>query len=168
LTDDWTLHGITTFQHGFPVNVWDLLDTSLTCDGDISFYACPDRANVTSTPQAIGNPRNYTINGQSNYWFNPAAFAIPPSGTGFGNASRDPIYGPGMNNWDMSLTKEIHIDEARYFQLRFETFNTFNHAQFAAPNNDVYDPRFGRIFGEAAGSTNGIGRVVQLAGKFYF
>jgi hypothetical protein len=129
---------------------------------------CPDRPNVTSTPQAIGNPRNYTIAGASNYWLNPASFSIPAPGTGFGNASRNPFYGPGLNNWDMSLIKEIHIDEARYFQLRFETFGTFNHVQFGKPVNDVNNPLFGRIFGEQSGSTNGIGRVIQLAGKFYF
>jgi hypothetical protein len=168
LTDDWTLHGITTLQHGFPVAVWDSAYTSLTCDPYISFYSCPDRANVTTTPQALGNPRNYTINGAPNYWLNPGAFAIPAPGTGIGNASRNPFYGPGIDNWDISLTKEIHIDEARYFQLRFETFNTFNHVQFANPVNDVNNPLFGRIFGVQTLSTQGAGRVVQLAGKFYF
>jgi len=168
LTDDWTLHGITTLQHGFPINVLDSADTSLSCDPYISFYACPDRANVTSTAQAIGNPRNYTINGSPNYWLNPAAFSIPAPGTGIGNASRNPFYGPGINNWDISLVKDVHIDEVRFFQVRLETFNTFNHAQFGGPVNDVNNPLFGRVFGVQGGSTNGLGRVLQLGAKFYF
>ena len=162
VTDGWTLTGITTFQHGFPVPVNDSAEPSLTCDGNIASWGCPDKANFTSTPEAIGNPRNYTINSAPNYWLNPKSFAIPAPSTGYGNASRNPFYGPGINNWDLALLKDVHIDEARYFQLRFETFNTFNHAQFGGPYGDVNDPRFGRIF------SAGLGRVVQLAGKFYF
>ena len=168
VTDGWSLVGITTFQHGFAVGVNDSLQPSLTCDGSIASWGCPDKANYTSTPEAIGNPRNYTIGGAANYWLNPKSFAIPAPGTGYGDASRNPFYGPGINNWDLSLLKDVHIDEARYFQLRLETFNTFNHAQFAAPVGDVNNPLFGRISAVQSGSTLGLGRVVQLAGKFYF
>lgn len=162
LTDGWNLTGITTFQMGFPVNVNDSAFTSLTCDPIISFYACPDRANVTGAPQSIGNPRTYTLNGLSNYWLNPNAFAIPPAGAGVGNASRDPFYGPGINNFDIALLKDIHLTESKYIQLRLETYGTFNHTQFGAPDGNIADPNFGRIF-----SSTGE-RVVQLAGKIYF
>lgn len=162
LTDGWNLTGITTFQMGFPVNVFDGAFTSLTCDPAISFYACPDRANVTGAPLNIGNPRTYTVNGSPNMWINPAAFAVPPAGTGIGNASRDPIYGPGINNWDIALLKDIPITEDKYIQLRLETYSTFNHTQFGAPVGDVSSPLFGEIF-----SSTGE-RVVQLGGKIYF
>ena len=172
LTDGWNLVGITTFQSGFPVPVFDSAFSSLTCDPGASFYACPDRANVTGTALGLGNPRNFTIgtgaNAQPNYWFNPKAFAIPAAGTGIGNASRNPLYGPGINNWDLSLLKDIHITESKYFEIRIESYNAFNQAQFAAPTNDVNNPNFGRIFGVNQGSTNGDGRVFQLGGKFYF
>lgn len=125
---------------------------------------------------AIGNPRNYTINGAPNYWLNPNAFSIPAPGTGVGDASRNPFYGPGINNWDIALLKDIHITESKYFQIRFETYNTFNHTQFAGgstTNNggivsDVNNPEFGRVLSINPGSTDGEGRVIQLAGKFYF
>jgi hypothetical protein len=178
VTDDWNLVGAYTLQHGFPVGVFDLLSTSLTCDvNGFSFYTCPDRASRTSTPLAIGNPRNYTINGSPNYWFNPAAFTIPAPGTGVGDANRNPLYGPGINFMDLALEKNIHIDESRYFQLRLETFNTFNHANFAAPATPGFTPEdaspinaasFGRIFGVQTLTTNGDGRVLQLGAKFYF
>ncbi len=178
LTDGWELTGITTFQHGFPVGVFDSAFTSLTCDPVLSFYACPDRANVTGQPLAIGNPRNYTINGAPNYWFNPNAFSIPAAGTGIGDASRNPLYGPGINNWDIALMKDIHITESKYFQIRLETYNTFNHTQFLGGStnglagggivSDVNNPEFGRVLSVVQGSTDGDGRVIQLAGKFYF
>lgn len=173
LTDGWTLTGITTFQHGFPIPIVDSAFPSLTCDPLIGFYACPDRANVTGTPIGIGNPRNYNINGASNYWFNPGAFSVPAPGTGIGDASRNPLYGPGINNWDIALLKDIHITESKYFELRLETYDTFNHANFAQPNpalgqNDVNSSSFGQISGVILGSTDGAGRVIQLGGKFYF
>lgn len=173
LTDGWTLTGITTFQHGFPIPVSDSAFPSLTCDPLIGFYACPDRANRTGTSIGIGDPRNYTINGATNYWFNPKAFAVPALGTGIGDASRNPLYGPGLNNWDIALMKDIHITESKYFELRLETYNTFNHTQFAPPNpnlgqTDVNSSNFGQTSGVVTGSTNGSGRVLQLGGKFYF
>jgi hypothetical protein len=171
LTDDWNLVGITTFQHGFPVAIWNSNFTDLVTGGGYfnnGFYAPIQRVNVTGTPLGIRNPRNYTINGQQNYWFNPAAFASPAPGTGVGDADRNPLYGPGINNWDMALEKSVRFTEARYCQLRLETFNTFNHAQFAAPQNQFGAPNFGRILGVQNGTTDGAGRVIQLGAKFYF
>jgi hypothetical protein len=91
-------------------------------------------------------------------------------GTSIGNSSRNPLYGPGINNFDIALFKDIHITENKYIQLRLETFNTPNHTQFATGSNnnaggtvsDINDPRFGRVISANAG------RIVQLAGKIYF
>lgn len=175
VTDDWNVVGIYTLQHGLPVAVFDFSSTSLTCDLAVSFFACPDRANRTGAPLAIHDPRNYTIGTGTNYWFNPAAFSVPAPGTGIGNANRNPLYGPGLNYGDIALEKEIPIDESRRIELRLETFNTFNHANFQNPttpgfnSEDVSEPAsFGRIFGVQQISTNGDGRVLQLGVKFYF
>ncbi len=181
LTDDWNISGVYTLQHGLPDALFDLYAGSLTCDvGGYSYYACPDLPSRTSTPLGIRNPRN-----PGNYWFNPAAFTTPLAnlfaGTGnvgvLGTALRNPIYGPGLNYTDMALEKNIHIDESRYLQLRLETFNTFNHANFSNPITPGFNSEdasladsgtFGQIFGVKAISTNGDGRVVQLGVKFYF
>jgi hypothetical protein len=179
LTDDWNLVGIYTLQHGLPVSMYNFALTSLTCDLAVSDFGCPDRANRTSAPLAIHDPRTYAINGTPNYWFNPAAFSVPAPGTGIGNANRNPLYGPGINYSDMALEKDVHIDESKYIQLRLETFNTFNHANFLAPatpgnpitttGEDVSSAAtLGRIFGVQQLTTNGDGRVVQLGAKFYF
>ena len=176
LTDGWRLAGITTFQSGFPILVANTADPSLTCwsAAEVGNVPCWDRPNrVPGVPVAIGNPRNYTISGNSNYWFNPAAFSMAAPGTGIGDSSRNPLYGPGISNFDIALFKEIHITETKYIQLRLETFNTFNHTQFTPSgyqpyNNiggtvsDINDPRFGRVI-----SAND-GRVVQFGAKLYF
>jgi hypothetical protein len=176
LTDDWKIVGITTFQSGNPVRVADTSAPSDTCWGaeEVIDVICWDRPAVVSGQRlAKGNPRNYTINGVSNYFFNPAAFQHVAAGTTAGMIGRNPFTGPGLNNFDLSLLKDIHITENKYIELRFETYNTFNHTQFPPfsyqPNNgvgsvvsDINDPRFGTVI-----SANGA-RVIQIAGKIYF
>jgi hypothetical protein len=40
----------------------------------------------------------------------------------------------GFNNMDASMLKNFNFTHGAYMQLRFETFNTFNHPVFASPN----------------------------------
>src|SRR5260370_7396973 len=49
--------------------------------------------------------------------------------TSFNNLRADPV-----NVMDASLMKQFHFSDRRYFQLRFETFNTLNRPGFGAPN----------------------------------
>jgi hypothetical protein len=59
--------------------------------------------------------------------------------------------------------KDVYIKEQMRFELRLETFNTFNHVNFNRPNGNVNSSNFGRVTGDTLGP-----RLVQLAGKFYF
>jgi hypothetical protein len=174
LTDGWRLAGITTFQSGFPLLLFNSAEPSDTCWGTVEAddVPCWDRPNRVG-PQQKGNPRNFTLNGSPNYYFNPSEFAMAAPGTGIGNSSRNPIYGPGFNNFDMALYKDIHITESKYIELRFETYNTFNHTQwfpgtYQANNStggvvsDINSSYFGQVI-----ATNPA-RIVQLAGKIYF
>jgi hypothetical protein len=164
LTDDWNLSGIGTFQHGFPVAVFQQAYDELQANPNLSFFANPDFVNATGAPLNINhNPRN----SPTLQWVSPAAFAIPALGTE-GTANRNPFYGPGLNFWDMALEKNVHFTESMYFQLRLETFDTFNHANFAAPGGNLSVPNFGQVNSVQPISTTGAGRVVQLGGKFYF
>jgi hypothetical protein len=164
LTDDWNLSGIGTFQHGFPVGVFQTAFNDLQGSPNQQFFSSPGFVNATGAPLNINhNPRN----SPTQQWVNPAAFAIPALGTE-GTANRNPFYGPGLNFWDMALEKSIHFTESMYFQLRLETFNTFNHANFGPPVNNAASGAFGEINTVLPISTNGAGRVVQLGGKFYF
>jgi hypothetical protein len=51
----------------------------------------------------------------------------------FGNLSRNALRGPGINNWDISILKDIQFTESRYLEFRSEFFNAFNHVQFYSP-----------------------------------
>ncbi len=170
LTDGWNISGIATFQSGFPVEVANFAYSDLQWSYPDAYYAPPGRGQLTGAPLDINrNPRAALAAGLPGNWINQGAFAIPATGT-IGDANRNPFYGPGLNFWDMALEKDIHFSESesKYIELRLETFNTFNHAQFAAPNGSLGGSTFGQVLGVQQATTNGDGRVVQLAGKIYF
>ena len=72
----------------------------------------------------------------------------------------------GFNNLDASVLKNFNFSEKRYLQLRFETFNTLNHAIFAAPNvSSATATNFGYIPSTYA---NSLPRQVQIGGRIVF
>jgi hypothetical protein len=83
-----------------------------------------DIPNYNGKPLDINtNPRN----GRAE--FNSSAFRAEILGH-LGNASRRFFYGPGISNFDMTLTKLLRLKESRSLEFRLEAFNKFNHAQF--------------------------------------
>jgi hypothetical protein len=79
-----------------------------------------------------------------------------------GDAPRDFIIVPGLNNWDISLSRTGHIREKTVLQFRADFFNAFNHAQFYAPDTTIDTPGFGYIYGARDG------RDIQLSLKLSF
>jgi hypothetical protein len=70
-----------------------------------------------------------------------------PTDFTFGNAGRNILTAPGINNWDISLFKNSRITEAITIQFRAEFFNAFNHAQFTSFDSTVGSPTYGRVTG---------------------
>jgi hypothetical protein len=64
---------------------------------------------------------------------NTALFDDEPLGQ-LGNAKRRMFYGPGIENFDMTLEKDFQLAETSSLALRLESFNVFNHAQFSGPS----------------------------------
>jgi hypothetical protein len=104
------------------------------------------------------NPRNGLP------YFNTALFATNALGTQ-GNAKRRFFYGPGINNFDMALHKTAKLTESKTLEFRFETFNTFNHAQFypnGSVDGNINDATFGHVLKAAPP------RIGQVAPKLTF
>jgi hypothetical protein len=159
-TQGWAISGITRFSTGFPVTFYNFGDNSLIGaepNGVNNFGV--DEPETTGMPLNLNhNPRN----GQS--FFNPQAFALQPLGTP-GNADRRVFYGPGINNFDMALLKNVALTESKSLQFRLEAFNVFNHAQFYGPasvDGNVSSSTFGYVVSAASP------RLVQLGAKFNF
>jgi hypothetical protein len=82
-----------------------------------------------------------------------------------GTSSRRFFYGPGINNFDIALHKITRITESKSLELRIETFNTFNHAQFygaSAVDGNVNSPTYGKVLRAAPP------RIMQAAAKLVF
>lgn len=58
------------------------------------------------------------------------------------------IRADGINNFDLSLFKNLRIKEKVNAQFRLENFNALNHVQFAGPNVNPVAAAFGSIQGE--------------------
>ena len=160
LTSGWSLSGIVRLSSGFPVTLFNNGDTSLlgTEPNGVNNYGV-DLPNYTPGRLDLnGNPSN------GKPYFNTSLFSVPALGE-MGTAARRFFYGPGMANFDMALLKTVPLGESKALQLRLETFNTFNHAQFfgaGSVNGVVGSPAFGTVVSADAP------RLVQLAAKFTF
>jgi hypothetical protein len=160
LTEQWSLSGTARFTTGFPVTLFDNSDNSLlgTLGNGANNY-------LLDTPQYLPGSLKINTNGRNGRpAFNTALFPEEDLGQ-LGNAKRRIFYGPGIENFDMTLQKGLRLPEARSLEFRAEAFNVFNHAQFygpAAVNGQIEDPAFGQIETAAAP------RLIQLAAKFSF
>lgn len=120
--DQWQISGITTFSSGAPLGIAATYTESLDITGSPTEGA---RTVLIANPVMPKNERTFDRN------FNTQAFAPPAIGTA-GNAAKDLIRGPGINNWDIALFKNIPLREALRLQFRWELYNAFNHTQFSA------------------------------------
>jgi hypothetical protein len=172
----WNISGVTALQTGFPINIEESGDYhSAWCDAYFYYYCAdsPDTTNFHPKSLAPRQLRSYNGNPASNYWFDPTQFTAEPLGT-FGNTKRNYFHGPGFNYTNMSLFKNFPLGrgETKYIQLRLESFNVFNHANFSNPDGNFLDGSFGAITSVVqpveTGGDPQPGRAVQIAGKFYF
>jgi hypothetical protein len=160
LIGGWAISGITRFATGLPV--------TLASNGD-NFLVYAQNNGINSTSIDLPNlaPGDMHINGNPRNgqpYFNIALFSPNTLGTQ-GNAPRRPFYGPGVNNWDIALHKVTKLTERKSLELRLETFNAFNHAQFygsSSVDGNISDATFGKVLRAVPP------RISQLALKFQF
>ncbi|HTB13666.1 MAG TPA: TonB-dependent receptor [Bryobacteraceae bacterium] len=156
----FTISGTTRFSTGFPVTLFDDSDRSLlgTLGNGVNNQLL-DTPQISPGPLKINtNPRN------SQPAFNTSLFAPETLGQ-LGNSARRIFYGPGIENFDVQLSRTVHLTESKSFDIRIEAFNAFNHAQFYGPSSvdgEINDSNFGRVVSASAP------RLVQLGLKFKF
>ncbi len=74
---------------------------------------------------------------------------MPAFGT-FGNAGRNILEGPGYQNVNLALLKQISLPGSTRLQLRAEAFNLLNRTNFDLPDNFFGSPTFGQILSAGA------------------
>ena len=145
----WQVNGIYTWQRGFPITI-----QARDVGGVLDTFGS-NRADLVGDPFPEGFKRSV------NAWFDTKAFAQPALGA-FGTSGRNILRGPGINNVDLSLFKNLSFTKGMKVQFRLESFNALNHTQFTSVGTNVAAQGFGVVTGARAG------RINQLGLKFTF
>ena len=176
----WQVSGISSFFTGTP------RDFTCGVDGFSSGVGQGVRCNSLGKLQVKKGMINDPTYGPVPGWYDPAVvgqvtfdqlLANGQPGM-FGYMGRNPLTGPGRNNWDLALLKNFSMpwvgSERSSLQFRLETFNSFNHPQWSGVNAGCSGSiGFGQPcnaaglgLGEVSGAWNP--RVIQLGLAFNF
>ena len=142
-TEGWEFSGITHFTSGLPVTLINYGDNSLLGaePNGINNYGIDEPDVAAGSLNLNRNPRNGAG------YFNAGLFSENALGTP-GNASRRYFHGPGMENFDIALLKNMRVAESKSLQFRIEGFNVFNHTQFFGPqavDGNISSSTFGQV-----------------------
>jgi len=122
----WELSGVTSFTSGAPLGIGYGLSPGADLVGG-SGGGLDSRVVLTGDPNLSKDQRTPTRA------FDISVVKMPSRAEfGVGNAPKDPIRGPGINNWDISVFKNFRIggENGVSMQYRLEMYNAFNHTQF--------------------------------------
>jgi Carboxypeptidase regulatory-like domain/TonB dependent receptor len=162
IVGNWQITGIVSAQTGnwfTPTD--DIMNTSNTdCGGGV--FNC-------SRPNVIANPNGKPC--VPGTIFNTCAFVSNTVEGTFGDAGRNIIRGPGLQNWDLSFIKQFPVREQMHFEFRAELFNIWNHPNKTFTDVTTTDENFSTELGAAQfgfPTASLPPRLVQFALKFYF
>jgi hypothetical protein len=177
----WEISGITSFFSGEPQ------DFNCGVSGFSSGIGGPVRCNTVGPVKIDKGVYNDPTYGPTPTWWNPGTVTQPLASQllannepgMFGTMGRNILTGPGRNNTDLALLKNISLPwfkgERSTLQFRWETFNTFNHPQWKYVNAGCSGST---SFGGACNDINNVGngevnttwdpRIMQFGLKLIF
>jgi hypothetical protein len=154
LIGGWHLNGILTCRTGALISV--------AAQQSLPNFAGPNYATTVLGLQQRGTWKG-PFNPAANRYLNLNAFAVPV-GYGTGGVYLPNLRGPVYLDEDLSLSKVFPIKERLNFEIRLETFNTFNRVVFGNPASNISVPQsFGQITSQANSPRN-----AQIAAKLNF
>jgi len=162
----WHITGISRFNTGTPISLKSGGDFALTNIG-------LDYPTFVGPLQKVNS--HITHSGRVHDYFTNSAFAFNlPNCNGVltsyeacgvtGSAKQYSFSGPGAINTDLGVEKDTKITESMAFNLRFEMFNVFNHANFLSTSvvGNANSSQFGQVTATAPQ------RIGQISAKFIF
>ena len=172
LLRNWTISGIATLQSGNPFTVVQGgPDTS-----GFNQATQGNSPNAQNRPNLIGAGPVRQDNGNPDAAFDASRF-VPTSAGQPGTAGRNILYGPGLRNYNLALSRRVFLRrEGLSLEVRGEAFNVLNHPNFGTPVADQSNANFGRITqsaGSAAtnsttGGVTGGSRILQFLVRIQF
>ncbi len=180
----WMLSGNVQFQSGTPCGVGTNNDYAGV--GEVGSFGCGGNTtegqfwvrNGTPVMQKKfagygGNAKYFTTtNGNGS-----PIFTQPAPGTfNLQSGIRDEIYQPGMQNWNLNLSKQFPINEQTGFEFRAEAYNFINHPNWASNGPSAPSGQSGGLqmnplssqFGEVTQKSVGNPRQLQLSLRYRF
>jgi hypothetical protein len=139
----WQLSGIVTAVSGSVVSV---STTSGTSASNLNAPGNSQRPDLLHPVTITG------VVGPQTTWFDTSAFGIVPDQR-FGTSPFYPMYGPGIFNMDLGLTRTFKLTERTNFEFRAQAINSTNTPHFSNPTGDINSSNFGQIR-----STTNLGR----------
>jgi hypothetical protein len=177
----WEISGISSFMTGPPIDTTCGIAGMATGIGGPA--VCNSNGSLTVQKGTVQDPQF----GATQTWFDPGALAqvavdqlrADNQPGMFGYLGKNPIAGPGRNDWDLALMRNFRIGgfgrEGSSLQFRLESYNAFNHPQWSAVNFSCSDQT---APGTPCNGSQNIGngevsaayspRILQLGLKFVF
>jgi hypothetical protein len=158
----WQMSGTTQFQSGNPLSV---------STGDDFAGVGPGSGNqlwqLTGPVRLIkkSSPNNTT----PDKWFDTGVFQKPASGTFAPRETRNQVYGPGFQSWNIAMQKAFRIipsRETNRLLFKAEAFNFINHPNLDNPNTNPTSSTFGKVTGK--GATYASDRQMQFSLRYEF
>ncbi|HTS62931.1 MAG TPA: TonB-dependent receptor [Candidatus Acidoferrales bacterium] len=159
----WQVSGIATIQHGVPLAVTDGTGNNGGLNSGFN-----NRANYSSScgsSAPVVNRPNGLSSTQGVQWFDVTCFATHTFNYVYGNSVPGNVWGPGIVNFDLSLSKAVKIHESMELRVRADAFNSSNTPHFNNPGTTCCTAQsagFGVITGTAPP------RQMQLGVHFAF
>ena len=153
----WQASGILSTRTGTPINI--------TANNNLNLPGSTQTADLVAPVKIlhginVGNP-----------WFSKDSFAQPAANT-FGNLGRNAISGPGLFGLNASLIRRLRINERSTLEVRADSLNVLNKAQFSNQQTSITNANYGYITGTLSSGTGvngtGGGRLVTGGLKLTF
>jgi hypothetical protein len=149
----WQITPVLSVRSGMPMDIRNPYDSTLAGNDD------QPQGAIGGTAEMIGpfrklDPRSENTfrlpNGSistAHFLFDPTSFKIlspaGPEQARMGNLGRNVFTGPGVNNLDLSVLRRIALGESQKLELRVDSTNVLNHAQFLASRAGTFNTRNG-------------------------
>ena len=127
----WQIAGIVRIQAG------DMVTVSQATNANSNLGYGVQR------PDLIANPNAPAVRSVAQ-WFNTPAFVAVPQFK-LGNAPRNPVRGPGLQNADLMIGKTFRVNDQAALEFRAEVFNVSNTTPLNDPNGSLGSAAFGSI-----------------------
>jgi hypothetical protein len=164
--EGWNVNGVVTLQTGRPFTIFtgssqlgNLVNATANCNG-----CSRSMGELNKTADNFGGVPGYFTAEEI------AKFSQPGAGE-LGNTGRNYFTSPGFWNVDMAVLKRTKFTETANFELRFEFFNVFNHANFGIPNPTAGNGTMvlsNAAFGRIRDTLTGESRKIRIGAKINF